>query len=202
MAVECCLRCPRCNGSRLIEVRRFLDSVEPCAFIRCEVETCGWEDVALQGARAAAQTGKAAHDRALEAVLATQRERAAAANTAREAEARRARIAQAEASIRAWATAPVGNRIARTGEGWTVHPPDFAPGVDLSDLDEAVRTLYAAAVAEAEVEVRRRDLEDVERLAKAQAEQPKLWADQAKREAEERNRRREERSDVELSHPT
>lgn len=137
----------------------------------------------------------------IEAALAAQRERDAASNAQREAEKRQAAIAQAEAIIRAWATAPVGDRTVNRGT-WQVRLPELDGAVALSDLDQAVQDLYAAAVAEAEVEVRRRDLEDVERLAKAQAEQPKLWADQAKREQAEARRRRAERSDVEVSNPT
>lgn len=189
---------PACGQEDLIQEFRFLSDPEPTPYIRCRA--CGWAAVKEQGVRDAIAAGRAAYNRNLEAVLAKQRERDAAANVEREAAKRQAALADAENTIRAWATGPVSDRVVNRGT-WEVRPPDLAPGVDLSDLDEGVRSVYAAAVAEAEVEVRCRDLEDVERLAKARAEQPKLWAEQAQRDAEERRRRRAEQSDVEVSHP-
>lgn len=194
------LLCPACGQSDLIEESRFLSDADPTHYIVCRA--CGWTAAKAEGVPKAVKAGQAVHQRDLDALLAARRVADAELNRQREATERQQRIAEAGRIVHAWSTGPVGNRVVNRGQGSRVSEPTLPDGVTLDDLDEAVRTLYAAAAAEAQQEATRRDVEEAERLAQRPAIERQMWAEPARREQEERRRRREAMTDLELSHPS
>lgn len=193
-------RCPRCSGSQLIEVRRYLADPEPLAFIQCG--QCNWEAIAQHGIPQAATAGRAIYDREMEANLATHRAEAAAANAAQAARDQQARIERSERIALAWAQGPIQARVVNRGEGYVVALPALEDGTAWEDLSQAVRTACDRASGEAEIEATRLNDLAAAQLAQRPAIQRQLWAEQAARDAEARKQRREERTDVELSRPT